>query len=511
MACKSYWWVTRPKRKLILIPDLIKIFSATAEDQKWWGNRELHISFEQNLTDARWKAQNISKDGSGGRTYAALLAQFGLWYKDENNKVQITIAGQEIINGDPPVPIMTKQLMDLQFPSFYSLKRNINVCRDFQIQPYKFIMNLFLDKHINELTQDEIAFCLVPYAKKPNEVNLCLELIQRFHENPDAAKDSAIRDSGLNEESLRNIGNTIVNNLEYTGYFLEKEDIKSLEIRPEKIREASEFISQLRKGLIQNPENEQVFQRRYGTGLRTTKDYSTSIREPMEINPNEKKIIERFYIIAASEPIYSLTPRLINRISKQTGAPYQMVRSVIEKLPLETQPNQFRKSYLQISTAGKQFAKEFELKTANLFTEGFEVDAKWVGNKGRHPDIIVFLDKRHMRHGIIDTKAYRKYTLPLDHKHKMAQTYIPDLSKYEHEGTTYSISFFGYVAGGFSTNINNSFNELLNMTETPGHYITANNLLGLLKKHKEDPFDVDELMRLFSSNKEIISYEVISN
>jgi hypothetical protein len=37
---KNYWVITRPKRKLILIPDLLKIFSTVVEGQKWEGIRQ---------------------------------------------------------------------------------------------------------------------------------------------------------------------------------------------------------------------------------------------------------------------------------------------------------------------------------------------------------------------------------------------------------------------------------------------------------------------------------------
>ena len=510
MACKNYWWVTRPKRKLILIPDLIKIFSATATGKTWHRNRELQKQFERNLTNAKWKAQNNSNDGSGGRTYAALLAQLGLWYTDESNLVGITLAGQEIINGNNPIPIITKQLLDLQFPSSYSIKPQVNVCREFQLQPYRFIMKLFLDNQIDELSQEEISFCLVPYIKKNADTDLCLNLLHKYDHNKTEVITNAKNLTGLQKTSLLNIGNTIVNNFEYTGYFEEAEDIKKLKIKKSKIDEAKKFINDLRTGLIQNPENEPVYQRRYGTGLDKTKDYSTSIRTPMPINPNERKIIECFYVISSSEPVYRINNNLITRISKQTGASTRLIQSVIEKLPVETQPNQFAEAYLQLATGGRSTATDFELKTTALFNEGFDINAKWIGNHKRYPDIIVFIDKKNKKHGIIDTKAYREYNLPLDHKNRMAHVYIPDLSTFKFEGENYSIAFFGYVAGGFTNNIENSFSELVSMTETPGYLITAQHLLDLLKIYKDKLITSVDLMKLFSCNTQIVPYEFIT-
>ena len=223
MPCKKYWWVTRPKRKLILIPDLNEIISATTEGKIWYGNRKLQICFRKDLTDAKWKAQNISDDGSGGRTYAALLSQFGLWYSDDEGKVRVTLAGNELIAGYPPIPIITKQLLDFQFPSFYSLR--VNVCREFQIQPYRFILNLFLNEELEKISQDEIAFCFVPYAKKQQHYT-CLEKLLDFRKSQQVREKvikKAVDDSGTSEDNLRNIGNTIVNHFGYTrGIFMKE-------------------------------------------------------------------------------------------------------------------------------------------------------------------------------------------------------------------------------------------------------------------------------------------------
>ncbi len=504
---RDHWVISRPKRKLILVPDMLRIFAAVVEGKKWKGNREIQLQFEIALTEAQWKAQNISADGSGARTYAVLLFMFGLWYEDEENGVCITLAGEEILGGALPVPIITKQLLDFQYPSPYSLNRNVNISHDFKIQPYRFILNLFLQEGFEEVTQNEIAYCLVPFAKNSNDLEKCADLVREFRENSNRIISNAVESSGTTEDNLRNIGNTVVNQLEYTGYFLEKQDIKSLRIKPESTEIARSVLNRLRSGLIQDPNDVASFQKRYGTGLDTTKDYSSSIREPMPISPNERLIFEKFYILSSNEPIFSLTPEIIARLSNETGAGVSMVGRVLDRMPLETQASQFYSNYLSLSVGGRSTAEDFERKTAALF-EGFGIDTLWVGRKPRHPDVIVFIDKVNMKHGIIDAKAYREYSLSLDHKNKMAHTYIPDFKQFMYDDDNYKLSFFGYVSGGYSSNISNSFEELLSMTDVSGFFISAKNLLDLLKNHHEHPFSTEELLEIFSSGQELRAYEI---
>jgi hypothetical protein len=505
---KEYWVITRPKRKLILVPDLLKLFSAVALGEKWNQNREVQQKFEKALSDAQWKAQNVSADGSGGRTYAVLLYMLGLWYEDIYKGVQITLAGQEILDGESPVPIITKQLLDLQFPSPYSTKPNVNVSRDFQVQPFRFVLRLFLEKNFQEITQDEIAYCLVPFAKKDSDLNDCAERIKEYRKEPEAITILAVKKSGTTSDNLKNIGNTVVNQLEYTGYFSETEDIKSLIFDTRKFVDAKDLLNTLRTSLLQNPENEPLFQRRFGTGLNKTKDYSHSVRQPMSVKPNERKILEQFYIIASNEPIYSATPDLRKRISDFTGASDSLVKKVLERLPLDKQASQFYESYVKLSIGGIPTAEDFERKTTALYNDGFKISAKWVGNKPRHPDIIIFIDRTNKIHGILDTKAYRDYNLPLDHKNKMAYTYIPDFHTFCFEGEEYNLAFFGYISGGFSDNIKKSFSELLGMTQIPGHYITARNLLNLLEFYNKKSLTTTDLLHVFSSNKEVLPYEI---
>lgn len=500
---RNYWWVTRPKRKLILIPDLLKIFSAVAEGQKWEGNRPLQLEFEQALRKYEWKAQNVSRDGSGGRTYAAMLYMLGLWFEDENG-VQITNAGKELIADNPPVPILTKQLLDYQFPSAYSIKSQINVSREYHIQPFRFILRLFIEKDIDELTQNEIAFCLLPYAKKDTDIDKCYSLIEEYRKDPEPVVRTATADSGTTEDNLRNIGNTIVNQLEYTGLFIEREDIKSLKLKGGGKEKTEGLLSEARSGFIADPENEALFQMRYGSGLGVSKDYRYTQPVPPRINPNDRAVLITYYDIILNEPADAISEDLIQRIASLRGVSSDRVRKVLSSFAQKPMLDRFEEKYLKLSIGGTATADDFEIKTNGVFSQdGFGFASVWVGNRPRYPDLFIYFDKERKLHGLIDTKAYREYTLPLDHKNIMAHTYIPSFRKLNYEGEEYNLAFFNYVAGGFGSGMSKSFSELLQMTDVPGSYITAYNLIQLLRIHRGNPFSAEHFGQVFSSNQEI--------
>lgn len=510
MAVKNYWVLSRPKRKLILVPELLRIFSAVAEGEIWEGNRELQKLFENELIRAQWKAQHSSEDGSGGRTYAILLFLLGLWYKDAEDKVNITLAGKELIAGNSPVPIITKQLLDFQYPSPYSIKSNVNVSSNFIIQPFRFILRLFLETDLTYITQNEIAFCLVPFAKRNSDINSCYVNIHRFRRDNTTIIRSALRSSQTTEDNLKNIGNTFINMIEYSGYFLDQgtdhenvPTVKSIFLNPEKRTEAQEFLSGLRTSFIQNPDNEQSYQRRYGTGLDTTKDYNQVVRTPNELNPNERIVLQNMYQIFSSEPVYGIDENLIRKLVQLTGATPQLIRNVIEKFPITNQADTFKQTFLELSVGGTETATDFEKKTASLFNNGFNFNSLWVGSHPRHPDIFVFIDYENHRFGLLDTKAYKEYNLPLNHKNLMAHTYIPSFTTHNFEDIDFELAFFGYIAGGFSNNIGRSFSELVRMTSIPGHYITANNLINLYREYNSGNVSKNRLFELFRINREI--------
>ena len=98
----NYWWVTRPKRKLNSIPEVLSCCSGVSLHSEWQGNLYTHLAFEQALEDSGLKRVGERRDqrGGGGRTYYAWLFSLGLVFTHEaTGQTKLTLAGEAIVDG----------------------------------------------------------------------------------------------------------------------------------------------------------------------------------------------------------------------------------------------------------------------------------------------------------------------------------------------------------------------------------------------------------------------------
>ena len=51
----NYWWVTRPKRKLNSVPEVLAAFADLSLNQEWDGQRDSHLAYEDALEAAGLK------------------------------------------------------------------------------------------------------------------------------------------------------------------------------------------------------------------------------------------------------------------------------------------------------------------------------------------------------------------------------------------------------------------------------------------------------------------------
>ena len=134
----NYWWVTRPKRKLNSVPEVLAAFADLSLNQEWNGQRDSHLAYEDALEAAGLKRKGERRDqtGGGARTYKAWLVSLGLIFEQESTgKIKLTLAGEAIMNGDSPVDVLTNQILKYQFPSAFSLGRGVQVADRFKIRP----------------------------------------------------------------------------------------------------------------------------------------------------------------------------------------------------------------------------------------------------------------------------------------------------------------------------------------------------------------------------------------
>ena len=215
----NHWWTTRPKRKLITVVDVLRVFLTITEGKKWAGNRSLHLEFEQALEDQGLKGKGDRRDqgGGGGRTYAAWLFSFGLWFAEDDGIVRSTFAGEDLVKGIDPVPILTSQLLNFQYPSPYS--QNTKVDPRFRIFPFRFILQLLLDSRLDEyLTESEIGGFVITQAETDKNLSDVVQSIIAYRKsgNNDSIFDKTFTDTFGVLSKLNDTANTFANQLEFT-------------------------------------------------------------------------------------------------------------------------------------------------------------------------------------------------------------------------------------------------------------------------------------------------------
>lgn len=280
----NYWWVTRPKRKLNSVPEVLSTFAQISLDQEWETQRDTHLSFEDALEKAHLKRIGERRDqtGGGARTYAAWISSLGLIFKQESScKIKLTLAGEAIMAGESPVEIIKNQIFKYQFPSAFSIGRGVNVSSRFRIRPFRFLLRLLLDKRVKYLTEEEIAKIVIVDAENEsdaiyeNVVNKILAfrnygdkcLDEDFFEKYAPGKGNVNPDHPFSH--LTDTANTIANWMEYTQ--LAKREDGQLWLIEDRIRESENILSTTPL-FIDRPEQQEFFQRKYGVDPKHSKD-----------------------------------------------------------------------------------------------------------------------------------------------------------------------------------------------------------------------------------------------
>lgn len=507
----NYWWVTRPKRKLDSIPEILAIVSEECYDNEWQGKKEKQLLFESKLEEKGLKRKGERRDqlAGGGRTYIAWLESLGLIFKQKKSKkVKFTLAGEAILNGTSPVEVMRNQIFKYQFPSAYTyFSRNAKVDLRFKIRPFRFMFKLMLDKQINYLTVEEIAKILIVEAE--NESDKCysyiINRILYFRKVGDACLDENFFEkySSSRAKKIKNfsmyldIANTMKNWMEYTQFiFIEKNKIMIL---PSKLEEVKKIIYDESK-MIDRYENYEYFQRKYGVDPRHKKDTRNL---EMTINVTKQMIeearIKRIFISKSmKEPIFRITNDLILDISYTSGIKKETVERTLYQFYPHGSMNNFLTGYYNMAFSGNEKAHDFEKATTKICNEVFRYDARHVGSIGLTPDVEIISNEENYT-GIIDNKAYAKYTISNDHFNRMVHNYIE-----KYKGKTPPLLFFLYIAGGFSEHIDFQIKKIYDATGIHGACINVNNFIYLIKKYETGNINHKSLLELFTRDREIL-------
>lgn len=511
----NYWWVTRPKRKLNSVPEVLATFADLSINQEWDGQRDSHLAYEDALEKAGLKRKGERRDqtGGGARTYKAWLVSLGLIFTQESTgRIKLTLAGEAIMHGESPVKILTNQILKYQFPSVFSLGRGVQVASRFKIRPFRFLLRLLIDEQIQFLTEEEIAKIIVTEAE--NEKDRCYNYIVRriieFRSYGDSCleKDFLLKyqssKGGINLKHpyshLMDLANTLVNWLEYT-QFVKRENgrVRILEEKRDEIKR----ILQENPPFIDRPEEQEYFQRKYGIDLEHKKD-NRDLTKSMTITPRiiaRQKVMQAYIMESLNRPITNITSSLIEHIVQFTG----INGKIVEEILIETYPtgsvSAYLTKYFEMAFKGRDEATEFEKATMQLFHDVFGFTTKHVGPMGLTPDVLLVSDSEGYQ-AIIDNKAYRKYTINNDHYNRMVHNYLANVKRYS--DSKYPMAFFSYIAGGFGSNIDKQLYAIYEETGVHGSAISVSNVIKMVEQNADKKYSQKKIKELFSLNRQVL-------
>lgn len=509
------WWVTRPKRKLNSIPEVLATLADVSLNQTWHGQRGIHLSLEKALEAARLKRTGERRDqtGGGGRTYVAWVASLGLIFTQQSTgNLKLTLAGEAIMNGDSPVEILKNQILKYQFPSAFSLSRGVKVSPRFKIRPFKFLLRLLMDEEIEYLTEEEIAKIIITNAE--NETESCYknvkEKLKAFRSLGDKSLEAdfsvkyAPKTGKVNAEHpyshLIDIANTLMNWLEYTQLAKRSED-HFIRVINDKHAEITEILN-VSTPFIDRPEQHEYYQRKYGLDPKHLKD-TRNLTETKTITDNiiaKQKIKQAFIGESLKTPITKITTQLVDKIIEQTGLEEKFVEATLLKLYPHGAVGSFMTEYFEMAFKGRDEATEFEKATARLFNDVFGFESHHVGQIGLTPDVLILSDSAGYC-GIIDNKAYSSYTISNDHHNRMVHNYIEGLNNYC--TSSKPLAFFSYIAGGFGNKINNQIMKIFNETGVNGSALSVSNVIQMVEKQQKTPYTHAQIKDIFSLNRQV--------
>ena len=515
----NYWWVTRPKRKLNSIPEVLATFADLSLNEEWKGQRDSHLAYEEALEVAGLKRKGERRDhtGGGARTYKAWLVSLGLIFTQESTgRIKLTLAGEAIMNGESPVKVLTNQILKYQFPSAFSVSRGVQVASRFKIRPFRFLLRLLSDDRIQYLTEEEIAKIVVTEAETENKkcFEYIVDRIIQFRSYGDECLEEDFflkyqsSKGGINLEHpyshLMDLANTLINWLEYTQ--LVKREDKKVEILDEKQEEVNNILQDTTP-MIDRPESHEYFQRKYGVDLKHKKD-SRDLTKSVTITPYiiaRQKVKKAYIAESLKRPITGITSELVDCIVEFTG----INGKTVEEILIETYPtgavSAYLTKYFEMAFKGRDEAAEFEKATVELFKDVFGFKTSHVGPIGLTPDVLLISDSDGYQ-AIIDNKAYKKYTISNDHYNRMVHNYLANVKRYS--DSEYPMAFYSYIAGGFGSNIEKQLSAIYSETKIHGSAISVSNIIKMVEKQSTCPYTHAAIRKIFSVNRQVLISDI---
>ena len=515
------WWVTRPTRDLRDLQDALKCFARLAEGRRWAGNVELMQRFELENPVKTSNTGSYGSRGSGGRTWAAWLRSWGLWYDEE--RVTLTDAGRLLADSSDPREVRNQivhLLMTFQVTSAYHAARRHDP--SFEIFPFRFVLRLLLDRRIGFLDIDEIALFLLQ-VKNPDEYNAIVARILDWRKGaPDEESKRCSIESRVKRHmqkhsdarssrdpktylgSLRDTAHTVVKNVTY---------MPELAYRGKKLtvgKDSHKAVDSLLKKYhgIQFSRlyeySEATFARRFGRRYDSQK---ASKKDTKPMTTARKKITRISNALESLKAGGEALPRpeLLKKLQEITTYPLGEISATLSENPdldwLPGDDDVFKAHYLECAGDGTMHA-EFELLTRGLFDKmGFAVRKMRIPSTTREIDGLIMNEETCMS-GLLECKGGKAYTFPVGDCEKMHNQYIKNFWKKKVDGRTYSLDFFVYVIGRKTSGLGN-FDELMRNAGLRGSVIYAHDFFNVYRLFKDGCASQIKIWNLLKSGRHV--------
>jgi len=459
------WMFPRNKRNVFPLETclILRILIVASNlGKEWGGNQEQQKKFTKMLEDYGLKREGKQrdKDPGGSRTYESQMSLLGLIYKRKDGQLELTQAGEDLVNFVSPTETLAFQVLKMQYPSAYSGSRNIGLDPSIKIRPFVFLLKLAADPEINGLSDKEMSIPVV-FGKNDNCFEECKKLILRFRAEETESifpDDYSIRTNKTQQnnftermQDIFDIANTFKCVLESAGLgeirYVGNDKrffpfTQSLERLPE--IESIPFVD-----FLNLSKQQAAFQ--FGKRLGASKDTRKTFMPDKAPELLDKS--GYIYQLFLKDVQLPFTPTELEEFVDKTVLKFGLLKQqVLDALePILLNVDLYTGSELiRLSKGGTKTAYDFERIVEKIFRLEFGYEAHWTGRQDRpekkiggYMDVFVVEEARNYC-GIIDAKSYKTYDLP-NNQCVMGVKYI-EITPELYGGRDLSLKFVAYVS-----------------------------------------------------------------
>jgi hypothetical protein len=496
---RQIWMFPRNKRRMMPLDTALILRAMVVASElgtTWGGDQGQQNQFSRLLDEYGLKSGGDQRDKNpgGSRTYEAQMRSLGLLYKDSRDgSLKLTQAGQDLVELIEPSKTFEYQILKFQYPSSYSLGRNVDIDRKIKIRPFLFLLKLANDPILNGLSDKDMVVPVV-YGRNEQSYEICKKLILKLRAEgvesviPD---DASIRTAKTQNnsyaqriEDIGNIANTFKNVLQGSGIVNLRDIEGQVRVFPRidiKARIA-EIESIPYVDFIGLSEEQATL--KFGNRLGSLKDTRRSFmptKNP-ELFTKSALIFQKFLDEVDLPVTQTEVDEFVIRMEKE----FQLSREIIIKAlePILANSTHYAGARLiELSKGGLASAEAFEKNVQKIFEVDFGYHAEWTGRTHRSQtggfmDVFVVEIERNVC-GILDTKSMKSYDLPHQDVSKAITTYVDAASELYGARGNLELKFVAYISHLIGTGASTRALDLYNAKKVPVSLISAYGLNSL--------------------------------